>query len=32
MDALAPEMVAMIENWLEERMQNEWTKHEQDEM
>jgi len=32
MDALAPEMVAMIENWLEERMQNEWTNNEQDEM
>ena len=26
MDALAPETVAMIENWLGGRMQNGWTK------
>jgi hypothetical protein len=30
--ALAPEIVAMIEDWLEGRMQKGWTKHEQDEI
>ena len=32
MDALVPEMVAIIEDWLEGQMQKRWTKHEQDEM
>ena len=32
MAALAPETVAMIDDWLEGRMQKGWTKHEQDEM
>jgi hypothetical protein len=32
MDGLAPEMVAMIEDWLEGRMQKRRTKHEHDEM